>query len=268
MDALKEDFSKYNGEGTQLRKAQLRMLDILIEVDKICKKHNITYWIDYGTLLGAVRHGGFIPWDDDLDICMMEEDYDRFIVLAPKELSEQFVMQNLKTEKYFPLSFTKIVDKNSKTVDVTNPYSHSKRKYQGLWIDVFPIIKGDIRLRRWIEPIYGRCFRRVHHYEPFGISVAVSFLLYPVIWLLKQFMVFLCNLCNDDKRMNDFSITICQIQKHKSDYLPTKEIKFENVIVPIPNHAEKVLTDYYGDYMKIPPEEKRETHAIKIDYFE
>ena len=85
-----EDFSKYNGEGTMLRKAQLRMLDILIAVDKICRKHNIPYWLDYGTLLGAVRHGGFIPWDDDLDISMMKEDYDRFLTIASKELPEQF----------------------------------------------------------------------------------------------------------------------------------------------------------------------------------
>ena len=58
-----EDYSKYNGEGTQLRKAQLCMLNILVEIDKICRKHNIPYWLDSGTLLGAVRHGGFIPWD-------------------------------------------------------------------------------------------------------------------------------------------------------------------------------------------------------------
>ena len=58
---MTEDFSKYNGEGTVLRKAQTKMLDILVEVDKVCRKHNITYWIDYGTLLGAIRHGGFVP---------------------------------------------------------------------------------------------------------------------------------------------------------------------------------------------------------------
>ena len=70
-----DDFSKFNGEGTVLRRAQMREVAILQEVDKICRKHGIKYWIDFGTLLGAVRHGGFIPWDDDLDISMLSSDY-------------------------------------------------------------------------------------------------------------------------------------------------------------------------------------------------
>ena len=89
-----EDFSKYNPENSTLRQAQLRMLDMLVEVDKICRKHNIPYWIDYGTLLGAVRHKGFIPWDDDIDICVMNEHYDKLRRLLMDELPEQFVCQN------------------------------------------------------------------------------------------------------------------------------------------------------------------------------
>lgn len=90
-----EDFSKYNGEGTTLRKAQLRMLDILIEVDKICRKHNIPYWLDSGTLLGAVRHGGFIPWDDDMDICVMRKDYKLLKKYLSEELSDKFCFYRL-----------------------------------------------------------------------------------------------------------------------------------------------------------------------------
>ena len=88
-----EDFSCYNGEGTELRKMQIRILEIMVEIDKLCRKHDIKYWLDGGTLLGAVRHGGFIPWDDDLDICMMQEDYEKFIEIAPKELPEHLLLQ-------------------------------------------------------------------------------------------------------------------------------------------------------------------------------
>jgi lipopolysaccharide cholinephosphotransferase len=267
---MEEDFSKYNGEGTMLRKAQLRMLEILIEVDKICKKHNIPYWIDYGTLLGAVRHGGFIPWDDDLDISMMKEDYDRFLSIAPKELPEQFVVQNLSTEKYYPITFSKIVDIKTKTIDHTMDFSQRNRKYQGIWIDIFPIIKGNVCLRRWLDPLYGRCYRRVHHFEPFNFSVLIAYLLFPLMWLLKQLMIFLNVFCEKGYRMDEFGLmgSLYSMQKHYRDYLPTKDIKFESIIVPVPNNYEKVLTGYYGNYMQIPPEEKRQIHTLSYEFFD
>ena len=264
-----EDFSKYNGEGTDLRKVQLRMLAILVEVDKICRKHNISYWVEYGTLIGAVRHGGFIPWDDDLDIAMMKEDYEHFLSVAPEELPEQFVVQNLDTEKYFPLPFTKIVDKNSIVNTSSMAYSHQHRKYQGIWIDIFPVIKGKLMFRKWLNPLYGRCFRRVHHYEPFCMNVAFAYILYPIVWLLKQLMILLCSFCNDDLRIDEFGIDFIasKKQKHKSDYIPTKDIQFENIIVSIPNNWDKVLTDTYGDYMKIPDEKDRESHNNLVKKF-
>ena len=264
---MEEDFSKYNGEGTDLRKAQLRMLDILISVDRICRKHNIPYWLDYGTLLGAVRHGGFIPWDDDVDISMMKEDYVRFLTLASKELPEQFVIQNTRTEKYFPYSITRIVDLNSETNrSGTMGYSHCKRKYKGLWIDIFPIERGNVNLYQWLNPLYGRCFRRVHRFESFGISVLIAYILYPFVCIAKCMMDLLNKFCNDELRMHVLGEENYCKQKYYSDYLPIKEIEFEGVLFPVPNRTEKVLTDYYGDYMQIPSEDKRETHLAEIVY--
>ncbi len=267
---MEEDFSKYNGEGTDLRKAQLRMLEMLIAIDKICRNHNIPYWLDWGTLLGAVRHGGFIPWDDDVDISMMKEDYDRFLTIAPKELPEQFVVQNTKTEKYYPMPFTKIVDVKSKSIDSTDIYAQSKRKHKGLWIDIFPVIRGNVHLRQWLDPLFGRCFRRVHHYEPFCFSVLVAYILFPFAWLAKQLMRFCILFCDKNLRMDVFGVPggrEAKCQKYYDDFIPTKEIMFENALFPIPNHYKKVLTDYYGDYMQIPPEDKRKTHIIDIAFF-
>ena len=96
-----EDFSRYNGEGTQLRKAQLRMLEILKAVDAICRKHQIDYWLDAGTLLGAVRHKGFIPWDDDIDIAIRREDYPRMREILQQELPENLVFVDWTTDKNF-----------------------------------------------------------------------------------------------------------------------------------------------------------------------
>jgi lipopolysaccharide cholinephosphotransferase len=265
---MEEDFSKYNGEGTDLRKAQLRMLEILVAVDKICRKHNIPYWLDWGTLLGAVRHGGFIPWDDDIDISMMKEDYDRFLAIASKELPEQFAVQNLSTDKYYSLTFTKIVDKNSKTIDNTAAYSQSKRKYQGLWIDIFPVIKGNVHLRRWLDPLYGKCYRRIHHLVPFGLSVIVSYILFPFLWLAKQLMSFFCLFCDKNLRMDDFGMIEEEAkgQKYYDDYIPTKELMFEGIPFLVPNNSDKVLTSYYGDYMKLPSEEQRVWHLTHVEF--
>ena len=88
-------------EQKELRKAQLIMLDMLVEFDAICKKHNLKYWLDSGTLLGAVRHQGFIPWDDDIDLSMPVEDYNRFKEIATSELSEDIFFQT-KEHYLFP----------------------------------------------------------------------------------------------------------------------------------------------------------------------
>src|SRR5690554_1871247 len=108
-----EEFSKYNGEGTTLRKAQLRLLEMLIQVDRICKKHNIRYWLDGGWALGAVRHGGFIPWDDDVDIALLRDDYLKLISILPDELPDMYALQNRETEPKFHMLYSRIVDKNS-----------------------------------------------------------------------------------------------------------------------------------------------------------
>ena len=85
---------RFNPDGSLLRRQQMRMLEILLEVDKICKKHNIRYWLSSGTLIGAMRHDGFIPWDDDLDIEMMRSDYLRLMKVLPAELPEWLTLQN------------------------------------------------------------------------------------------------------------------------------------------------------------------------------
>ena len=90
--------AKYSPEGSLLRRQQERMLEILCEIDRICKKHGIRYWLSSGTLIGAARHGGFIPWDDDLDIEMMREDYDRLMMVFPGELPATMALQTHDTD--------------------------------------------------------------------------------------------------------------------------------------------------------------------------
>ena len=108
-----EDLSRYNPEGSTLRKAQMRMLEILKIVDSIFSKHHIDYYLDGGTLLGAVRHGGFIPWDDDIDISVRREDFSRIKRVLQKELPNNLVFQDRFTDWNLPVLIAKVRDKNS-----------------------------------------------------------------------------------------------------------------------------------------------------------
>ena len=98
---------------SQLRECQLKQLSILKEVDRICRKYNLIYWLDGGTLLGAIRHKGFIPWDDDLDIAMPIDDFEKFKKIVQKELPESLFFQTKETDPSTPHHFAKIRDLNS-----------------------------------------------------------------------------------------------------------------------------------------------------------
>ena len=98
----------YEKQLDMLRQLQLLELEILLEVDRVCKKHNITYYLGEGSLLGAIRHNGFIPWDDDIDILMKREDYEKFLQIAPVELGKDYFLQNSFSEKNFWVFFSKV----------------------------------------------------------------------------------------------------------------------------------------------------------------
>ncbi|MBF8455348.1 LicD family protein [Proteus mirabilis] len=133
-------------ENDLLRKAQLKMLTALIELDSICSKHNINYWIDAGTLLGAVRHKGFIPWDDDIDVCMIRKDFNKFIKVCSYELNKIiFFLQTINTDPHYKtynipcklrVNNTLIIEESELKLGYYNDKSH-----HGLFLDVFPYDK-------------------------------------------------------------------------------------------------------------------------------
>ena len=126
--------ARFNPDGSLLRKHQLRMLEMLKYIDSVCKKHNIKYWLCSGTLIGAVRHGGFIPWDDDIDIAMPREDYERFFVEYPLHSSGKFKLLSYR-DKSSIYPFFKVVDPRTVVFEkYVNP------RYQtGVWVDIFPL---------------------------------------------------------------------------------------------------------------------------------
>src|SRR5215217_8007431 len=130
-----EDLSHYNPQGSDMRRAQMRMLEMLDVFDSICRKHDIKYWLDWGTLLGAKRHGGFIPWDDDLDLSILRSDYKKLLSVLKEELPENLKLQTRETDKTYLRYHPKIRD--------TKSVYHDKNgviyEYRGIFFDIFLI---------------------------------------------------------------------------------------------------------------------------------
>jgi lipopolysaccharide cholinephosphotransferase len=264
-----EDFSKYNGEGTTLRKAQLRMLEILIEVDKICRKYNIQYWLDFGTLLGAVRHKGFIPWDDDADICIKSEDFHRFIEICKAELNPQFFLQTKSAAPNTPYGGKGICcirDNNSLLIqDYENfriPYS------KGVFVDIFESISyPDMppALFRFLSRRIKFSYLFFRFFPLLNFKNIVCYFVYPVSYVFWSFIFKIIFLQKDrSKRYSRPEMYPYGLFSKETDFFPLKEVEFEGHLFFAPANPHARLKDTYGDYMQIPPEGKRRTHAKYI----
>lgn len=122
-------------EQNTLRRLQLAELGILKDIDRVCREHSITYWLDSGTVLGAVRHGGFIPWDDDIDIGMPRDDYERFLGVAPMALGPRYCVTNPHTCSRQAAQFAKVMLAGTRFV---TDESEEAEFEQGIFVDVFP----------------------------------------------------------------------------------------------------------------------------------
>lgn len=264
-----EDLSRYNPEGSTLRKAQLRMLEILKEIDKICKKHNITYWLDGGTMLGCARHKGFIPWDDDLDIAVFEEDYERLLHILQQELPSQYRVEWPGNNKNFSFNFAKVVDSKSFVEQLEDTWT-PRAGITGLWVDIFPMIHGNRFIRLLVEPLYGRCFRQSRNLEDVKYKKILAYLLYPIALMSLGIAKIVCLFISRDKFVNSYGTGRAYTQyatRHRSWVVPTIDMQFEDGIFPMPHNYKTYLTALYGDYMTIPPVDKRIVHIGEIHIY-
>ena len=263
-----EDFSQYNPEGSTLRKMQLRILDILVEIDKVCRKHEIGYWIDFGTLLGAVRHGGFIPWDDDLDIAMTSEDFKKFLEIAPKELPPSLFLQTKTTDPSYSFIVNKVRDKGS--FFITQHEDFTKDYQKGLYVDIFEAVpypnipkKLQKGLLRWYKKIY--FFYSVK--QDVNLKNHLASLVFPVIKFGLDIVWGFCNLMPKSRLGYKKSFSPYGNSYTNDMVFPLKELNFEGKTFLGPADPNRYLTSIYGDYMKIPPKEKRVTHIIHVELY-
>lgn len=250
----------------QLRRCQLKQLGILEEIDRICRKHHIGYWLDGGTLLGAVRHGGFIPWDDDIDIAMTLDDARRFAQVAPGELREGLRLQTPATELTRE-PIMKVRDLDSFYVEANDDFSMPYCK--GLYVDIFPFIPYPNVSRAFCKK-YGRgmskCYSILHHSHTYswravaeGLWFGMKYVWYGLLWR----MAFVTHRC--DTYISNILINNGYGIMHRQDSVfPLGSICFEGKTFSAPANADAYLSDLYRNYMDIPPKEKQRVHAVFI----
>ena len=259
-----EDLRKYNPEGSTLRKAQLRMLDILLEIDKIFRKHGIEYWLEGGTLLGAVRHRGFIPWDDDLDINVLWKDIPRIRQILQSELPDNMCYQDITLDMNHHLIISKVRDKNSYYYEeeCTN-----RLKEKGLFIDIIPMEKiPSWSWKQKLDYLYGHCIRGIHNYSSSQDKI-ISYLLFPFAWSIVALTRCINYLIPSPQLADVYGWKPTGFYM-KYDVFPIKRIQFEDFQACVPNNPDAVLKALFGNYMQIPPEEKRKVHAANIQFWD
>lgn len=259
---MTEEQKKYVKQ--HLKAVQKKELDILCEVRDICNRNNIEYWLDGGTFLGAVRHGGFIPWDDDIDICIREEDTKRFMEVMQRELPNNLFLQTSETDPSYQSTIMKIRENNSFLVEFCDDFNRDYHK--GIYIDVFPMTDYPNVSKTFCHAVTaGYCkansiLNKQHLYS--WRSVAELF------WFgaKRALMRILWGMANTFCKKGTYYATLLQNNglgfMHRKDAIfPLKPIQFEGETFLSPASPDIYLTEQYGDYMQLPPEDKRQVHA-------
>ena len=265
---MKEDFSEYNGEGTPLREAQMASLDILLEFDRVCKKNQITYWIDFGTLLGAVRHKGFIPWDDDIDISMPPADFKRFMEIGQKELKDGYFLQTEKTDPGSNMCRGLFKIRKNNTLYVHDFDDFRKDYHKGVSIDVFedvPYPTVSKGLFKFFSKRINKAFGFFHYNQRISFKNVIGLFVFQASYLFfKGLWLLICAFKKKDRQLTSIERVLYGYPTLTTDMLPVGEIEFENHMFPAPKNPDARLKCVFGDYMVLPPTEKRRIHAKYI----
>ena len=260
-------------KNTTLLRHQKAMLELLNELDAVCAANEIPYVLFAGTLLGAVRHQGFIPWDDDLDVLMMREDYERFLSVAPFSMDPDRFYIQAEFSDHWPMFFSKLRLNHTACIEKFHP--KDPEQHQGIYIDVFPC---DCALgSNWLRKLQFAASKVV-------IAKSLYRRGYDTDSAAKKAFMWICRMLPQNPFWN-----FATAGKSNSEYVHTflgassrfgrsvyrrewfsqrTDVTFEGKEFPAPSGYDALLKTLYGDYMRIPDESERSVkrHAILVDF--
>lgn len=268
-------------------KLQAHLRKMYLEIEKVCDKHGLTVMAAYGTVLGAVRHKGFIPWDDDLDLYMPREDYDKLINLYADELPSNLKIFAPNSKNGPIYRFAKVVDTATKFV---MPVSDEKKESSGVFIDIFPLEytstnKFMIHFRRfWLSSLMYIASSVVQYEDKVSLyrSLMMSNPEARKNYKLRNAIGYLFSFMSSEAWFNFFDKqAVCRrkseffsypsdeyklrcFMPHSKDlFLPAKKIPFDDIMIFVPCQYEKYLDMQYGNWREIPKNSDRWQHFIQ-----
>lgn len=274
-----------------LNKLKKVELEILKDFIAICKKYDLPYFATGGTAIGALRHQGFIPWDDDIDVCMLRKDYDKFMEVGPKEFGDKYIFMTTDSEPKYPLMFGKMVKKGTRFIE--DAYQQADYPL-GIYIDIFPYDQTpeDEKLRRKYQKKTWN-IARMHVLTLIGnpklpdsmtgikkgIASAGCHVVHFLFRLFritpaktaKKYLTWAtrCPEPESDLYIDYSYITGENLMIRTKTSFPTIEVPFEDITVSMVRDYDSFLRPEYGDYMELPPEGERHNHyATFIDFGE
>lgn len=272
-------YKQYDKE--TLKKLQEAELQVLLKIKEVCDEYDIGYSLMYGSLIGAARHNGFIPWDDDMDIIMLRDDYEKFIKIFNKVTDDNYTFYSPLTDKNYSSSIGRVM-KND-TVFIPDCYRKSKFKF-GVYVDVFvldkvPNSKKKLKRQVFISRFLSMLLFLIGSPTPIipnkgfigGVEQVICCLVHYVFKLFPKSNVFFYKLFdNNAKKYSKEDTNLYTIFLDNEiynnfmkleDLLPYSKLPYEGIEVNVPKNYDKILTEKYGNYMQLPPEEKRINHA-------
>lgn len=251
-----------------LQQIQQGSYQVLLKFKEICEKNSFRYWLAYGTLIGAIRHKGFIPWDDDIDVQMPREDYEKFVdyCIANKDSLKPFELHHYRTNKKYIYPIARLSDSRY-SID----YLNTKEYGLGLFIDIYPVDEVDIQ-NKDLAKKRRKYMRRIGYAGVVRIEINKG-----IIQIVRMLYFVISRFFNSNKLLAKYDSLFksnrfgkgnygCYIWENKlydvkkEWYSFDSKVSFNGEMFPVPQQYDLILKTIYGDYMSLPPESDRVPH--------